>query len=350
MRVAGNSQHNRRWDFAECSAKGDNNANISVGDLKMRSEPSEITIVIPNYNGAHLLRDLLPQLLDLPEVRTRLSEIIVVDDASTDGSLQVLDKFSASIRVIKQTRNSGFIVTANNGVHIARSRYVFLMNTDVVLFGDTLNVLYDFIAADKTNSVFAVSPTIYSEQGSIVSPHLVYPSWRDGFFRLGKCDDVSRVTRPSRTFVVSGGSGLFDIAKFYELGGFRQIFRPMYSEDVDLCWRSWNYGWQCYYHPLGKVVHTGRGVTKSLYQARCINQLKIRNRILMMWCNASTHDLIRYHLARFVFMFKNQYDRLQVAKAVVESVASFPEVLKCRSSQAQKRNTEDITNQIVSDW
>ena len=87
-----------------------------------------LSVVIPNYNGEELLGKNLPKVLSSVED----AEIIVVDDASSDGSLKVLGNFKHKIKIIKNEKNLGFSSTVNRGVKEAKGGIVILLNTDVI--------------------------------------------------------------------------------------------------------------------------------------------------------------------------------------------------------------------------
>src|SRR5258706_15949240 len=93
-----------------------------------------ISIVIPNWNGKELLERNLPEVLAAKDFKSNMiSEVIVVDDGSTDGSLKFLhDQFEGKIKVIKHKQNRGFSAAVNTGVRSANGDLVCLLNTDVI--------------------------------------------------------------------------------------------------------------------------------------------------------------------------------------------------------------------------
>src|SRR3989344_984758 len=108
-----------------------------------------ISVIIPNYNGEEILRKNLPRVLSA----VGDAEIIVVDDASIDGSLEALDSFKEKVKIMKNEKNLGFSSTINRGVKEAKGEIIILLNTDVVPEKDFLKPLLSHFEDKK---IFAV--------------------------------------------------------------------------------------------------------------------------------------------------------------------------------------------------
>src|SRR4030043_2127356 len=114
-----------------------------------------VSIIIPNYNGRHLLEKNIPSILEARKnTNNNILEIIVIDDASKDDSVSYLRKYSSEINIIKHKINRGFPATVNTGARTAKGELLVLLNTDVTPSDDFLiNTLPLFGNRD----VFAVS-------------------------------------------------------------------------------------------------------------------------------------------------------------------------------------------------
>lgn len=221
------------------------------------------------------------------------------------------------------------------------------MSGNEIVNKDTLPKLYEFINVDY-KYVLAVSPSILSEDGDVYSPNICFPMYQNGFFRLGKISNVHQICTPHRTLFVSGGSGLFNRRLFLQLGGFHSIFTPMYSEDVDLGWRGWNNGLGSYYFPDCYVIHKSDGVVRKYFNKKKIMRLKIRNRILLMWCNSCFSDIYAYHFLNFPQLFRSKYPKPTVALALMRAIIRLPSVIYRRKYQSDFMCAEGLQLKILS--
>lgn len=250
-----------------------------------------ISVVIPNYNGKHLLKKNLPLVVK----NCHGCEIIVVDDASTDGSVDFLKHKFRNVRVIKQSKNNGFAITANLGVEKAKSPFVLLLNSDV---SPRQNFLKTAIKHFKNEKLFAIGLLDYShENGKILV------KGRGGIkFKRGLFIHYPAFIERGATFWVSGGSGLFNRDKFLQLGGFDPIFKPFYWEDIDLSFRAWRAGYSCIFEPLAKVDHYHEeGAITTQKSQFYIQTVSYKNQFIFTWKNISNYLWALEHLFWFPF-------------------------------------------------
>lgn len=245
-----------------------------------------ISVVIPNYNGKHLLAKNLPSVIkNCPGC-----DIIVVDDASTDGSVEFLKHKFRKVRVIRQSKNKGFASTANLGVEKARSTFVLLLNSDV---SPRKNFLKPALKHFSNEKLFAVGLLDYShENGKIII------KGRGGLkFKRGLFIHFPAFIERGTTFWVSGGSGLFNRDKFLQLGGFNPIFKPFYWEDIDLSFRAWKAGYCCIFEPLAKVDHYHEeGAITTQKSQFYILSTSYKNQFIFTWINISNYPWAIEHL------------------------------------------------------
>ncbi len=245
-----------------------------------------VSVIIPNYNGRELLAKNLPSVL----ANCLGCEIIVVDDASTDDSIQFLKKKYNKIRIVKNTNNLGFAKTANLGVQKANSRLVLLLNSDVSPRNNFLKVA---IKHFENKNLFAVGIEDYShESGKIITKGRGGIKFKKGFFL-----HFPAFIERGPTFWVSGGSGLFDRDKFLELGGFDDIYKPFYWEDIDLAFRAWKSGYTCIFEPLSKVDHFHEQGAIATQKSRFfIKIVSYKNQFIFAWKNISSYTWALEHL------------------------------------------------------
>ncbi len=118
------------------------------------------SIVIPNYNGARLLPRFLPSALLECQQYPAACEVIVVDDASTDNSVEILGAHFPEVKLHRHSSNKGFSEAIRSGVNAAEHELVFLLNSDVELLPGSLSVLAGYFEEDST---FAVNPLILNQ-------------------------------------------------------------------------------------------------------------------------------------------------------------------------------------------
>ena len=242
-------------------------------------------VVILNYNGKHLLEKFLPSVIaySLPY------RVIIVDNASEDDSVSFLTANYPSIPCIQHTKNEGFAAGYNLALQQIKSAYYILLNADVQV---TKNWITPMLALMETNkSIVACQPKIlsyyepnkfeYAGAGGGFIDQLGYPFCRGRVFTTieedqGQYDDTREI------FWASGACMFLRASSFWELGGFDpQLFA--YYEEIDLCWRMQQHGYQVFYCGKSKVYHLGSATmgTDNPYKT----YLKFRNRALVCYKN-----------------------------------------------------------------
>ena len=236
---------------------------------------------------------------NLPTVIKNCSscEIIVVDDGSTDDSVDFLNKNFNKVKIIALKKNKGFAAAVNEGVKQAKGDLVALLNSDV---SPQPNFLQPAIVHFNDDRIFAVGFADRShEKDRIVIRGRGGASFEKGFINHFRAPPV-----PGETFWASGGSGLFDKQKFLELGGFDTIFAPFYWEDIDLCFRAWQKGYQCLFEPKSCVDHFHEeGAIKKRCSKFFIKCTSYKNQFLFVWKNISDPIWLIQHLIWMPYHF-----------------------------------------------
>jgi GT2 family glycosyltransferase/glycosyltransferase involved in cell wall biosynthesis len=240
------------------------------------------SLVIPNWNGKDLLERFVPSwtaaIADFPG-----SEVIVVDNGSTDGSAEWLAANHPGVRVIALPKNLGFGAGSNAGFAAAKNDVVVLLNSDMRVEADFLGPLLEGFGDEF---VFAVScqiflgdPTKRREETGLTEGW-----WQDGGLRVGHREDAE-VDSLFPCFYGGGGSCAFDRKKFLELGGFDELLAPFYLEDTDLGFLGWKRGWKVLYQPASVVYHEHRGTIGKKFSAGYIDSVLKKNFLLFSWKN-----------------------------------------------------------------
>lgn len=224
-----------------------------------------ISVVIPNYNGAELLKNCLDSLLR----GSWIPEIIVVDNGSQDDSCRMVEQEYPQVILLKLPANTGFCHAVNAGLHLVRNPYAFLLNNDTEVAGDCVEQLC--AAMERRPNCFAMQALMLS----LHQPELVddagdlYSALGWGYAR-GKGEPAARYTaenkRESLTplFAACAGAAVYRMSVFHEIGWFDER-HYCYLEDIDIGWRAQIYGFRSYLAPKAVVYHAGSATTGSRY-------------------------------------------------------------------------------------
>lgn len=269
-----------------------------------------ISIVIPNYNGEELLRKNLPKLIE-SVCNYKDIEIIIVDDGSTDDSINIIQnsKFKVQnrnlkLRVIKNKTNLGFSSTVNKGAKEAKGDILVLLNTDVVPEKDFLKPLMEHF---NDESVFAVGCMDKSiENGKTVLRGRGIGKWKKGFL-VHKRGEINK----TNTLWVGGGSGAFRKLIWDKLGGLNQIYNPFYWEDIDLSYRALKSGYKVLFEPKSIVYHEHeKGAIRKKFSPFKIKTIAYRNQFIFVWENATDISLQFLHVFWLPYHFLKALIRL----------------------------------------
>ncbi len=183
-----------------------------------------VSIVIVNYNGRRWIKSCFDSIY---HQTSKNFEIIFIDNASTDDSINFIKKNYPKIRIIENKTNIGFGHANNLGANKAAGEILFFLNNDTVLGKDTLEKLLIY---KKHNNLNVLGPKILDYYGKdIHSGHKCTIDYT-GYLGYGK-----------KTFFIDGCALMIGKKDFFKLGGFDEKYF-MYSEDIDLCWRAHLYG------------------------------------------------------------------------------------------------------------
>ncbi len=302
----------------------------------------KVSIVIPNYNGQKLLERNLPSVIEAAQNHNDATEIIVVDDASTDGSREFLQSAYPDVRLLTNEVNRGFADTITKGIEASSSPLLFLLNTDVIPEKGSLAILAENFRQDN---LFAVSPLIYDEKGNINPYSCNRPVFKKGRLSFTKESDdfyheISRKGECYPIFYATAGNSMFSKEKFLVLGGFDDLFRPFYCEDIDLGWMAWRRGWRSMLDPRASVIHFTHGSIASRYKRRYVRRINKRNNMIMLWKNLfPTHLFWKYCLKHilFGFFYRTLSFQLHYLPLYGGVLKMLPEIAKSKHRERKER-------------
>ncbi len=243
----------------------------------------DLSIVIVSWN----VRDLLRQCLR--SISPFSSETIVVDNGSTDGSVEMVRAEFPGVRVIANTDNRGFPAANNQGIAVAQGRYVLLLNPDTELVGDALATMVAF--ADAHLDVGLVGPQLLNpslhppqwggKRGGVQSSRRRFPTLATAFFESTWLHAPRRLLR--RYYVLDRpddalqdvdwvvGAALMARREAIEQVGLMDEGYFMYSEELDWCRRFREAGWRVVYLPAAQIIHHEGKSSEQVVPARHIH-------------------------------------------------------------------------------
>lgn len=224
----------------------------------------DVSFIIVSWNGREYLRQCLSSISSNGGAGIA-AEIIVIDNASTDGSPEMVAEFFPGVVLVRLQENLGFAKGNNIGIARARGRYLALVNSDVELRKGCMETLVQFM--DTRPKVGLVGPRILNADGSLQSSCRRFPRlWRVACRTLALDDIFPRLTHPAHESgpvdVLSGCFWFARKAAIDEVGNLDERFF-MYSEDVDWCRRFRDAGWGVQYVPQAEAVHYGGASSRN---------------------------------------------------------------------------------------
>ena len=223
-----------------------------------------LAVVILTHNSAADVVDCLTSVTDESP-----GEIVVVDNASSDGTADRVANEFPRARVLRNERNTGFAVAANQGVRATTGPYVLLLNPDAKLHRGALGHLREVFDAHARAG--AVGALVRNPDGSVQPTKRVFPtvgqSIVHGFVGIFRPDNpgTKAYTLAGADFSsartvdwVAGPAMAVRREAFDEVGGFDEGFF-FFVEDVDLCKRLWDRGWEVWFSPGAEVTHIWGG-------------------------------------------------------------------------------------------
>lgn len=221
---------------------------------------SDVTIVIPNYNGVSYLDACLRSVMEQSGVQ---AEVIVVDNGSTDRSCEFIREHFPTCRLVRLKENYGFSRAVNEGVQRAKSPYVILLNNDTEVRPDFAKQLLDAIKEDDRRFSCAAKMLQYQKRELLDNAGDFYCALGWGIAR-GKGKPSKSYDKGQKIFSSCAGAAIYQKRLLEELGGFDEA-HFVYLEDIDLSYRAKIYGYYHWYAPKAEVFHMGSATSGSRY-------------------------------------------------------------------------------------
>lgn len=305
-----------------------------------------LSIIIPSFNGRRLLGRCLETVFAHKPAH---SEVIVVDDGSTDGTSEYLRQAWPPVRLVRLQRNAGFCRAANAGLAAARGELVELLNNDAEVGAGWAEAAMAPFADPR---VAAVAPLVCQLpfRGRIDSAG-------DRFLPIGiaKKRGEGRLVaapfdRPAEVFAASAAAAFYRRSAIIDAGGFPEHFRA-YLDDVDLGYRLRLAGFRCQFEPLSRVYHW---VSRShQVRSRPLQHQIARNSELLFWTNLPTLQLLAFALPHLAYVLvqlgwkglRGDFGPWFAGKcSAIGSIAAIRRIRKESQSLCAARDRKDRSN------
>jgi N-acetylglucosaminyl-diphospho-decaprenol L-rhamnosyltransferase len=290
-------------------------------------------ILVLNYNGRELLAECLPSIVEAAARAPVPCAVTIVDNGSTDGSLDLLAREWPSVAVVREP-NRG-LASFNAVLGRLEESVVLLLNSDVKLAPDAVGPL--LAAFDEHDDALFSAPQCWTFDGAEYEGMRTRVRTRYGLVQ-GMCrvpGHESYVDHRDLT-AASGPILAVDRAKFLALGGYDPLYFPGRIEDLDLGFRGWMAGWKGYYIPESLAYHKGFGSFGPAFGRSGCDRLAARNSLLFAWKNLGGLRLAT-HLAWLPVRLAHDLAsrRADFAVALFEALTRLGDVRSARRTLAE---------------
>lgn len=253
---------------------------------------NKVAVIILNWNGEKLLREFLPSVVK--NTNPELGHVVVVDNASTDGSVRVMQQEFPEVELICFDRNYGFAGGYNRAIQLVEAETVVLLNSDVEVAPGWVEPLVQLL--DKEPGVGAVQPKLLAYRNKKKFEYAgacggYIDKWGFPFCRGRILDmteeDCGQYENVVEVFWCSGAALCIRRDLYLQSGGLDECFFA-HMEEIDLCWRIRNQGWKLKVEPRSVVYHLGGGSLPMNHPHKLF--LNYRNNLLMLYKNLGPEE------------------------------------------------------------
>lgn len=267
----------------------------------------KVSIAIVNLNGKHHLSECFNSILKLHYPKDKI-EVVLVDNGSTDGSVEFVTQRYRWVKLICNTRNEGFAKPSNDGARAATGEYVAFLNNDMRVQRDWL---IELVKSIKENNAQCAGSVILNWNGKLLD----FAGGSLNFFGMGYqynfgrplSEVESEINEDKEIMFACGGSMLVERSLFLETGGFDEDFFA-YFEDVDFGWRFRLFGNKTVLSAKSRVFHKHHG-TSSKFGYEKLDMVFSRNSLYMIYKNYGEEILNKTFWPVILMNYQFLYDR-----------------------------------------
>lgn len=311
---------------------------------KLTAGRHRLAIVILNWNGQAMMQEYLPSVINHSSAE---ADIYVADNASTDGSVLMLEHDFPQVRLIQLDKNYGFAEGYNRALRQVEAEYYLLLNSDVRVPQHWISPLLAFMdthpeaAACQPKMLSLLHPECFEYAGASGGflDRLGYPFCRGRIFTTvevdkGQYDDIAEVSW------ASGACLMIRAADYWQAGGLDGRFFA-HCEEIDLCWRLRTMGKKVFCVPASHVFHLGGGTLPKGNSRKTF--LNFRNNLTMIYKNVSDDSLRSVMRVRWALDWLAAFEMLILGRNLDDFIA----VYKGRKAFRQWRHEFDADRQRI---
>ncbi len=314
---------------------------------------NQVAVVILNWNGKKHLETFLPSVYkNSPE-----ANLYVIDNASTDDSIDFLQKNYPNINRIPLSKNHGFCGGYNKGLQTVEEEYYVLLNSDVEVTPNWIPPILEVFK--RNNNVAVVQPKIksysnkdyfeYAGAAGGFLDYLGYPFCRGRLFHSIEIDQ-GQYQQESDIHWASGACFTIKKELYHQLGGFDENFFA-HMEEIDLCWRLGNQGYKIKYTPESTVFHLGGGTLQKVNPFKTF--LNFRNGLYLLYKNLPEEKLKKIIMKRMIldglagvqFLIKLEFKNFM---AIIKAHKEFKNKRKLLKEK-RSYSTKNVYNSFFKD-
>ncbi|MGH9629608.1 MAG: glycosyltransferase family 2 protein [Bryobacteraceae bacterium] len=317
-----------------------------------------VSVTIVTYNSGLFIKRCLESVLEQKYEKKR---IIVVDNKSTDGTIDILEQFEDRCTVVYNDENAGFAAAQNQAICLSSGEWVLTLNPDVLLMPNFIQSLLDAARVDSTigtvcGKLLSIKSTFdLPDQPLVDSTGIYFTPMLRHLDRGSQTVDEGQYLKHEYVFGATAAAALYRRTMIDDISVDGNFFDPdffVYREDADVAWRAQLLGWQCVYTPDATGYHV-RNVLPGNRRALppSINMHSVKNRFLMRIKNVSG-DLYRRNWASITFR-----DALVFACCLLRehtSLAAFWYVARTWNRQLEKRRAimsrRKVSDEYMAGW
>lgn len=311
----------------------------------------KVSIIIVNWNGLHHLKKCLPSL---KKINYPNYEIILVDNGSTDESIDYIKSKFSEIKVVKNKKNLGFAGGNNSGLRLVLGEYVLLLNNDTLVKKNFLTKLVTKIEQSDDTGIVQSKILSMDDNRKLDSVGAFFTNtgflYHHGYLQ----SDAQKFDKTKYLYTAKGACMLIRKKLINKIGLFDDQFFA-YFEETDFCHRAWLAGYKVVYAPESIIYHKIGGTSNSMNNA-FIQYHSFKNRITSYLKNLGTLELIKIiplhiilcEIAALTFLIKlNAKLFLSINKAIFYNIQNLNSILKQRRI-IQNKLRKKSDNQLFS--
>ena len=299
-----------------------------------------VHVYVLNYNGEELLPECLPSIQKAVENSPVNAQLFVIDNESTDRSLEVLRCHFPNVPVLRSKNR--FLCSFNEFVFKDHSDIVILMNNDIKVTKKFIQPLIQKF--EENENAFVVSSLCWDFSEQVYEGGLSVLQKKLGWWGTQSVDP-----RKSGPFLYTASVGAciaFRRDRFTNLGGFDDLYLPGTLEDLDICYRGWKKGWLAYFEPRSVIFHKGQATFRAKFGVSKIREMATRNTYFFTWKNITDKNLLLEHFLWIIPRFLYSLLRGDFA-FITGTIRAFGGIKRVCESRRRDKTLEQISDQSI---